>query len=276
MVMLRLPQSEGVARARNEGIRAARDSDADWIAFLDDDDIWAPTKLWLQLDAAESAAGSFVCCGAIKIDPQLRPLEAHLPPPPERLVRELIRTNAVPGGGSGVLVRTTDVQALGGFDVKLSILADWDLWIRLAQRVRVVAVNDILVANLVHAGNMVVRADTLTLRREFAYLTKKHAELRQLDEDAFDRKPLRAWTRREHRRVARLEAEEQQLAGATLSSALTYFRSAYAARHPGGALWGIVSLAGRRATAAARHLQLRLRPGLEPPAKPPWLDAYTS
>jgi len=45
---LTLPQAAGGAEARNVGIRNARSS---WIALLDDDDEWLPSKLQIQLDA---------------------------------------------------------------------------------------------------------------------------------------------------------------------------------------------------------------------------------
>ena len=52
-----LPESVGGAEARNIGARAAR---GQWIAFLDDDDEWLPTKLEKQLAAAEAIPGDYV------------------------------------------------------------------------------------------------------------------------------------------------------------------------------------------------------------------------
>ena len=56
-----LPASVGGAAARNVGVRRAR---ADWVAFLDDDDMWLPKKLEVQLQIARQASVQFpvVCC----------------------------------------------------------------------------------------------------------------------------------------------------------------------------------------------------------------------
>ena len=56
---------EGQSRARNTGIEAAL---GEWIAFLDDDDLWSPDKLREQLDAAAADHAEFVYTGGVMVD----------------------------------------------------------------------------------------------------------------------------------------------------------------------------------------------------------------
>jgi glycosyltransferase involved in cell wall biosynthesis len=55
--LVRTP-NQGVARARNLGIEK---SSAEWVAFLDADDVWMPGKLQAQLAAAQEHDAGFVC-----------------------------------------------------------------------------------------------------------------------------------------------------------------------------------------------------------------------
>jgi glycosyltransferase involved in cell wall biosynthesis len=106
--------SRGVASARNLGLSHAR---AEWIAFLDDDDLWAPRKLRSQLERAAASGAGFVYTGTVVIDDDTGPVQVE-PVEPEDLRQGLLQHNVV-GGPSTVLVRTDLVRDAGGFDERL-------------------------------------------------------------------------------------------------------------------------------------------------------------
>ena len=120
----------GVATARNVGATAAHGA---WVAFLDDDDLWAPDKLARQLEAAHQTGRTWVYTGEVSMDERLRILDGRPPAPPEQVLERLVRHNAVPAGASNVVVQADTLARAGAFDIGLRNNEDWDLWIRLAR-----------------------------------------------------------------------------------------------------------------------------------------------
>ena len=171
--LVRHERPQGVARARNAGLEAARGA---WVGFLDDDDVWAPRKLCEQLAAAREADAGMAYSASVVIGDD--GAVAGLDPAPEsaELLRGLLRHNFIPGGCSNVIARTALVRDVGGFDERLSMLADWDLWIRLAQRTTAAVCPQPHVGYLDHVASMHVQQARAT-PRELDHLASKHREL---------------------------------------------------------------------------------------------------
>ena len=133
--VLPLKEQVGGSRARNEGVVIAR---GDWIAFLDDDDLWLPQKLERQLAAARASTCSdpIVAC---KVVAQTQGGEVVWPrkPPSEPLSEYLLaRDTWTQGEGllqTSTLLVTRRLLNKVTFEDGLRKHQDWD-WILRAAR----------------------------------------------------------------------------------------------------------------------------------------------
>jgi glycosyltransferase involved in cell wall biosynthesis len=138
---LRLFQQEnaGPAAARNRGIAAAN---GDFIAFLDSDDYWLPTKLERQLRALEHAGFSSPCClcDCSIVDPDGETTSAFavadiIPEYLESLwlnPAEVLSTRFVLFN-QAIIIRRPVLDRIGYFDERLKLYyEDYDLALRLS------------------------------------------------------------------------------------------------------------------------------------------------
>jgi glycosyltransferase involved in cell wall biosynthesis len=151
---IRHEQPRGVAAARNTGLAAARGS---WVAFLDDDDLWSPRKLRVQLDAVRAAGADFVFAGSVLVAEDGSTAPGDRIPETDGLGDAILQGNLIPAGCSNIVIRTELARTLGGFDETLRYAGDWEFWIRLARAGRAVAVDEILVAHVRHGGSDLFR-----------------------------------------------------------------------------------------------------------------------
>ncbi|MEH1816780.1 MAG: glycosyltransferase family A protein [Nostoc sp.] len=126
-------KNQGLAGARNTGITNAQ---GEYIAFLDADDLWEPTKLEKQLRVLEeNPEVALVYTWVAFIDETGKPTGRIFKNQAEGDVwKKLTEHNIVESGSVG-MVRRSCFETVGLFDCNLgSYLEDWDMWLRMASR----------------------------------------------------------------------------------------------------------------------------------------------
>jgi len=166
----------GASSSRNRGAAA---STGDFIAFLDDDDIWEPSYLSTALSKLHDEGSDLVVTWMLEFSgEQTRPggsmtlgLRAE----------DVLAIN--PGAtGSNIVIRRSVVDLVGGFDVKLPVKNDTDFLARVMRAgSKYSIVEERLVKQRKHDRGQLTAVDETRARGTEAYLRKHLAYLSRSD-----------------------------------------------------------------------------------------------
>lgn len=171
-VLTNSERTPGLAGARNTGILAGT---GEFVAFCDDDDLWRPNKIRLQVDsmgdALTSVTGITINYGDHTND--------RIPMREEFTLENLVRNRLMEGHPSSVLMRRDAViEKIGLVDEDLpkSYAEDFDFIIRAMQAGPVAVVEQPLVVVL--WGQSMFSRDWGSIVQAVDYLIEKHAPIR--------------------------------------------------------------------------------------------------
>jgi glycosyltransferase involved in cell wall biosynthesis len=170
--------SGGPAAPRNSGIERATGK---YVAFLDHDDEWMPSKLEEQVrlfEASPPEIGFVACDYLIIIGTGGNSISKYRLPAPEGgslfrtlLENDFIRTATV------VMVRKDVFENVGGFDVSLPCGEDTEMWLRIAERYQFASVTNFLAKHYHHRMNTTLRTPRIALAESMEAILRTHRSM---------------------------------------------------------------------------------------------------
>lgn len=160
----------GAPAARNTGIKNCT---GDFIAFMDDDDMWHPEKIERQLNyLIQNPEADAVFC-------EFKYVLKNKFYYPDKIMFDNnlldLSLNRSLGSFSLPLIRKNCIDVTGLIDINLPSCQDWDYWIRLVQNFNLKKISDCLVTRNLSKGQITSDINKKIKGRE--YLLNKHWDL---------------------------------------------------------------------------------------------------
>ena len=159
----------GLAAARNTGLERA---EGEFVLFLDADDRLLPEAVELGVRELRAAPEAMMAAGTWRLIGEVgEPLPADPPTQPDEAYPALLESCFI-STPAAVLYRRELFAEVGNFDTSVSASADYDLYLRAADRFGV-RLHDHLVAEYRRHGSNMTRDPELILRSELAVLERQ-------------------------------------------------------------------------------------------------------
>ena len=175
------PVETPLGKARDLAIRQAR---GEWLAFLDQDDVWLPRKLERQI-ALSAADVGLIYGRTVLFDSRRGDLRdydyAHeFSPLPEGDIFEQLFRDACFIAMSSAMLRRSPVEEVGGIPESIQVVPDYYLYVAVARRWQARAVQEVVCRYRIHPGSMSAsRKHRLRLHSEPLWIVNQWAA--QLD-----------------------------------------------------------------------------------------------
>jgi glycosyltransferase involved in cell wall biosynthesis len=159
----------GVSKARNLGINAAR---GEYVAFLDSDDVWNPTKIEKQVELFCGSTILVYCGSLIKTASEMRIDEPVFRGECHQAFLRNPGVAIVKYGCSSAVVKKDAIIQIGGFDEAVPAPSeDYDFFWRLSRLGTFDFINEPLVTYRIHDGN--VSGDSRTYHAGCVFVVNK-------------------------------------------------------------------------------------------------------
>jgi glycosyltransferase involved in cell wall biosynthesis len=162
--VMRLDRNQGIARSLNAGLKAAA---APIVAIQDADDYSAPPRLERELSVLAGQPEVAVVGSRMReVDAEDRELQPRTSFAAGDIGPVLMRFNPIPNGSAAF--RKDVALALGGYDARYRYATEYDLWLRIAERHRLLALDEELCTRVMGGGNVAARAERAQLAEGLA------------------------------------------------------------------------------------------------------------
>lgn len=168
--------NSGAQYSRNQGIL---ESKGDYVAFLDDDDLWAETKIEKQLKLFNSPDIAMVFCDAyLFYDDDLNDLHPY-----QKIGKygvpidfcELLQMDYI-GSTSKALIKKSCLAKTGMFDLDMPARQDYEMWLRISKHYHCIGVGEPLLYYRCHRGERISTNYDKCKKGYMLLLKKYHAD----------------------------------------------------------------------------------------------------